>query len=112
MRILLRRASKLPFSAIPILFLLLLPNCQVFAQPTGSIKGTVLDASNGEPLADVNIVLKGTTLGGVSDNEGKFIIANIPPATYVLSALAVGYETAEVPNVSVGRTTLRRNLSG
>ncbi|HYQ87970.1 MAG TPA: TonB-dependent receptor [Bacteroidota bacterium] len=101
MRILLRRASKLPFSAIPILFLLLLPNCQVFAQPTGSIKGTVLDASNGEPLADVNIVLKGTTLGGVSDNEGKFIIANIPPATYVLSALAVGYETAEVPNVSV-----------
>ena len=101
MRILFPRASELLLPAFPALLFLLLPIFQAFAQPTGAIRGIVLDASSGSPLADVNIVLKGTTLGAAADREGKFIIANVPPGRYVLSALAVGYETAEVPNVSV-----------
>src|SRR6266850_3023053 len=101
MRILLPRPIAMQFTAIPFFLLLFLPNFNAFSQQTGSIRGTVLDASNGEPLADVNIVLKGTAIGGVSDNDGKFIVANVPPGTYLLSALAVGYETMEIPNVSV-----------
>src|SRR5437660_5115218 len=101
MKVLIPRAFEIPSFAFPALLFLLLPNFQVFAQATGAIKGTVLDASNGEPLADVNILLKGTTLGAVSDNEGKFIIGNVPPDAYTLSALAVGYETVEVPNIFV-----------
>jgi iron complex outermembrane receptor protein len=101
MRILLPRTIGLHFTAFPFFFLLLLSNVIALSQPTGAITGIILDASNGEPLADVNVVLKGTAFGATSDNEGKFIIANVPAATYILSALAVGYETGEVPNVSV-----------
>lgn len=39
-----------------------------------AINGTVKDASTQEPLAGVNIIVKGTTKGTTTDAEGKYVI--------------------------------------
>lgn len=44
------------------------------AQNTKLITGTVTEASDGNPMAGVNIILKGKGIGTTSDNRGKFSI--------------------------------------
>ena len=39
-----------------------------------TIKGTVTDSITGEPLPYVAVLLKGTTIGGTTDIDGKFTI--------------------------------------
>ena len=40
----------------------------------GTIRGTVIDNSTGEPMLAVTVVVKGTTTGAVTDFDGKFEI--------------------------------------
>ncbi len=66
------------------------------------ITGTISDASTGEPLPGVNITVEGTTLGTVSDENGRYTI-NVPSANSVLVFSFVGYvsEKAETRDKSV-----------
>ena len=60
-----------------------------------TIKGKVTD-DNGEKLPGVSVVLKGTTIGTVSDAEGVYSI-NVPDKGGVLIFSSVGFLTQEVP---------------
>ncbi|MEB8328062.1 SusC/RagA family TonB-linked outer membrane protein [Flavobacteriaceae bacterium KMM 6897] len=71
------------------LLLLWLPGL-IFAQAV--VKGTITDASLGGPLPGVNVLVKGTTQGTMSDFDGNYEIeVSIFPATLVFSY--IGYET-------------------
>lgn len=59
------------------------------------LKGSVVEASTGQGLPGVNIVVKNTSLGGTSDFDGNFAIANIPVGS-VLQFSYVGFTTKEV----------------
>lgn len=73
----------------------------VFAQST-TVKGRLTDAQ-GQAIPGVNILIKGTTTGVISDIEGNYSI-KVPSKTAVLVFSYIGYETQErVPN---GRTTI------
>ena len=37
-----------------------------------TIKGTVTDGSSGETLIGASVIIKGTTIGGITDLDGKF----------------------------------------
>src|SRR5439155_8874307 len=47
------------------------------------------------------VLLKGTTLGAVTGQDGRFTISEVPPSTYTISASAIGYLTEEVSGVTV-----------
>lgn len=81
------------------LFLLLLTS-SLFAQIPGKIMGIVTD-SDGNPLVGVNIVVEGTYLGASSDEDGQFLILNVPPGTYTLTASYIGYQSMKLKNVLV-----------
>ncbi|WP_297088090.1 TonB-dependent receptor [uncultured Draconibacterium sp.] len=50
-----------------------------------TVKGTINDASN-SPLPGVTIVVKGTTIGTVSDTDGNYVLTGVPSdATIVFS---------------------------
>ncbi|MAM30572.1 MAG: TonB-dependent receptor [Flavobacteriaceae bacterium] len=84
------------FTAAMLLFTTL-----TFAQ-TGTIEGTLTDKdANGEPLPFANVIIKGTTKGTTTDFDGKYIIENVPVGDYIIEFSFVGYETLEIPNVSV-----------
>lgn len=58
------------------------------------ITGTVTDASDGETLIGVTVVIKGTTTGTVTDIDGTYSL--MASATDVIEFRFVGMETAEV----------------
>jgi outer membrane receptor protein involved in Fe transport len=73
------------------LILLLAGFYQVSAQLNGKIVGQVIDSESGEPLTGCNVLIEGTLIGAVSDQDGYFFILNIPPGTYNVSAGMIGY---------------------
>ena len=64
----------------------------VFAQI--KVTGTVAD-ENGIPLIGVNVIVKGTTNGTITDREGRFTI-NVPSKNSTLVFSYVGYVAQEV----------------
>ncbi len=80
--------------------LLLLP-ALLFAGVTGKVAGIITDAQTGEPLPGANIQVAGTSLGAVSDVQGRYIILNVPPGVVSVKISFVGYETQLVTNVRV-----------
>ena len=61
-----------------------------------SISGKVTDGVSGDPLAGVNIIVKGRVLGTITDTNGNFnlTVNDPPPLTLVLSF--VGYRSQEL----------------
>ncbi len=74
-----------------IVFILLIFHVVAFAQ-TGKIVGYVLDKRTDNPLPGANIFIEGTSLGSASDINGFYIISNVPPGTYTINAMYIGYE--------------------
>ena len=60
-----------------------------------TIRGTVKDASTGEALVGVSVVLKGTTVGQVTDINGKFTIP-VQAGSSTLAISYIGYKPTEV----------------
>ncbi len=60
------------------------------------LRGVVADAATGETLIGANVVLKGTTIGTVTDLDGRFELAvnELPPYTLVVSFM--GYTQLEL----------------
>ncbi|MFO7934452.1 MAG: TonB-dependent receptor [Bacteroidales bacterium] len=66
----------------------------MMAQQT--VSGTVTDAETGEGIPGVNVVIKGTTTGAITDLEGNYTIdVSGPEAVLVFSY--VGYLNQEIP---------------
>lgn len=65
----------------------------IIHQDKKQIKGSVFDES-GQPLIGVNIGVKGTTSGTITDMDGKFNLDVSPNATLVISY--IGYKTIEI----------------
>jgi len=72
-----------------------------FAQSTGSIGGTVVDASNNLPLTQATIKIVGTRNGAITDENGNFIILNVDVGTYDLEASYMSYDNKIVKGVKV-----------
>ena len=79
-----------------LVLLLVFSATQVLAQGTGNIKGTVKDGQTGEPLPSANVSVVGTSLGAVTDVEGRFMLRGVPAGTRNLRASYLGYKPKDV----------------
>nr|WP_255469459.1 carboxypeptidase-like regulatory domain-containing protein [Butyricimonas hominis] len=60
-----------------------------------SIRGTVVDAASGYPIAYASVALLGRPgTGAITDSSGHFIIKNVPVGRHDIQASFVGYESA------------------
>ncbi|MGD0754394.1 MAG: TonB-dependent receptor [Bacteroidales bacterium] len=67
----------------------------VAAQQQIKVSGTITDASNNQALPGVNVLVKGTVIGAISDVNGNFTVTvNDPNATLIFSF--IGYVTREI----------------
>ena len=78
---------------LSVLFLLSFTLASVYAQNI-QVKGTVVSGSDNEPLPGVNVVVKGTTNGGITDLDGNFTLS--VPADATLSITYIGFKSQEV----------------
>lgn len=63
------------------------------AQDFGGVHGRVVDAETAEPLAFVNVSVRGTVSGGITDRKGEFHIPNVMAGPREITASMMGYET-------------------
>lgn len=59
------------------------------------VTGKVTDSQNGLGMPGVNIIVKGTTMGTMTDSDGNFSIT-VPSATSVLTFSFIGYLNQEI----------------
>ena len=61
-----------------------------------SVQGFITDVQDGQPLQGVNVALidlSGELRGGVTDDDGFFIVVRLQPGQYTLRASYIGYTT-------------------
>ena len=71
------------------------------ALQTGTIAGTVVDASTGEPLPGVNVVIVDTQQGSSTDAEGAYEITGVEEGVYDVRASFIGFTPQVVEDVEV-----------
>jgi outer membrane receptor protein involved in Fe transport len=85
---------------------------------TGTITGKLIDSETKEPLIGATVLVEGTTLGGISDLDGKYIIKNVKVGNVSVRVKYIGYEdvvqqvtvtegqTTTVPDITLQSTTI------
>ena len=94
------------FTGTVLAVLMALVTISVEAQTqNGQIVGQVTDGQTGAPLSEVQVYLPGTGLGVLTRQNGRFILLNVPPGTYELTAerIGLGSVTGEI-SVVAGQT--------
>lgn len=76
-----------------LIFLVLLQSFAVVSQNSGEISGKVIDSKTREVLPFVNILVYGTEIGTVSNENGEFVLSNVPLGYNKIQASFVGYKT-------------------
>ncbi|GAB3501753.1 TonB-dependent receptor [Spirosoma knui] len=89
-----------------LLILFSLFTTAILAQ-TGTVRGSIKDAKTKEALIGCTVRIDGTQLGGTTDIDGNFTLANVPAGAQKVIISYVSYKTKEIPNVRVesGNTT-------
>lgn len=87
------------FNKILVLLLLIIPVI-IYGQ-TGKVVGTVTDIESGDALIGANVIIEGTSFGAATNENGDYIILNVPPGTYSIKARYIGYQEVIVRNIKV-----------
>lgn len=78
-----------------VLIILIFSSMAGFAQNTSDehVTGHVVNKASKEFIPFINISLKGTTLGTVTDASGHYFLKNLPTGKYLMVVSGVGYKT-------------------
>jgi hypothetical protein len=91
------------FVALLLLVSMLFQVTWALAGTTGGISGTLVDSSNGKPVADSKVTASSPsqTSSTTTDAGGHFTFLNLAPDTYALSAEKEGFTPATLGGVTV-----------
>jgi hypothetical protein len=96
--------------ALALLALAAVEECHAQGSVKTVVRGTVTDALNGEPLPFVSVYLRGTAIGTLTDQKGKYLLETSARENILVFSF-VGYQT-ETRTISPGKDqTLNIRLS-
>jgi len=78
-----------------IISLLMLNSVFLEATAQNKITGIVTDSITKEPLPFISILVKGTTIGTITDNSGKFALT-VPSKSKSISLISIGYKEKSI----------------
>jgi TonB-linked SusC/RagA family outer membrane protein len=90
-----------------LVILLITGLLQVAHAQNRNISGRVTDRTNSQGLPGVTVLVKGTTIGTASNNDGTFTLS-VPPTATTLTFSFIGYTTIEQP---IGNGTINVALA-
>tara|TARA_R110002124_G_scaffold277621_2_gene449157 strand:+ start:2343 stop:3461 length:1119 start_codon:yes stop_codon:yes gene_type:complete len=79
-----------------LFFLSLTLSANLFSQEIYQIEGSVKTESSLEPVAGAQIFINGSTIGVLSDEDGLFVLTNIPSGVHEVVVKNLGFETATI----------------
>ncbi|CAN5853569.1 SusC/RagA family TonB-linked outer membrane protein [soil metagenome] len=75
------------------------------AQGVGTVSGQVVDQATQQPIPGVQIFFPGTSRGSLTNQQGRFLIPNVPAGPVDIRATIIGYSAAtQRVNVQPGAT--------
>jgi len=86
---------RFPWYRLSVTLLLAVLGLGLFGQ-TRQITGSVYDANTGEAIPGASVYIQGTTIGTVSDQDGRFTLS-VTANDKTMSVSFIGYRTQEVP---------------
>jgi len=99
------RQRLLAGSRLCSVFALLFTASTAYAQATGVVRGTVVDATAGSPMGEVQVFISGTRRGTVTAENGRFVISGVPAGQVAVRAQKLGYAPAQTTvTVAAGDT--------
>src|SRR5215510_1576553 len=66
-------------------------------QATANVRGTVLDAANGTPVADASVQIQGTAHKAKTDSSGRFELTGVPAGRQTVYVSLVGFVLVRRP---------------
>ena len=64
-------------------------------QRAGTVHGQITDAQSGQPIPAVQVFIRSLDLGGLSQQNGRFLLQNVPAGTYTLTVARIDRGTLE-----------------
>ena len=89
---------RVPKILVPVMVLFA---AHLFSQGRGTITGIVIDKKTERPLIGANVLVINTVLGASTDDNGNFVISNIPPGRYTIAVSMIGYRTERIDTILV-----------
>lgn len=70
---------------------------EILTAQTRRVTGVVISEDSGEPVIGASVLVKGTTVGTITNIDGEFTIPSAPSSAKMLIVSYVGLQTQEVP---------------
>src|SRR5688500_6178165 len=71
------------------------------------VTGRVTNAQTGEPLGAVQVFIAGSGIGALSQQNGRYLLLNVPAGTHTISAERIGYRAvSQQVSVTTGQTAI------
>lgn len=64
---------------------------------TSNVTGIVMGEEDGLPVVGATVLVTGTTIGTITDIDGRFTLSNLPGSAKTLQISYIGMKTQEVP---------------
>lgn len=80
-----------------VFFALLCLSIGITMAQVSKVTGVIISAEDNEPIMGASILIKGTSLGTITDIDGRYVIHNIPAGAKLLQISYVGMITQEIP---------------
>ena len=110
------KAKAIALVALTLLVALLaLPGTTYAQSMTGALSGSVVDESGGViPGADVTVINQASksVRRTVTNTDGFFVFASLPPATYTVQVALAGFTTCEATDIELRSVTAARCATG
>ena len=73
-----------------------------------TVTGRISDVNSGQPMASVQVFVAGSGIGSLTQQNGRYLLVNVPVGTHSLTAERIGYRTVtEEVTVTAGGTTVQ-----
>ncbi|MBD3276421.1 MAG: PEGA domain-containing protein, partial [Candidatus Marinimicrobia bacterium] len=84
-----QRLFRHGLSQIVLIFLVFFSG--ISSAMAATVSGIVTDAESADPLSYANVILRDTQQGATTDEQGYYVIQNVPPGEYTLAVSYIGY---------------------
>jgi len=93
---------------IPLCAIALLLAAAPAAAQTGTVTGNVTDTTTGASLQGAQVQVVGANVGGITNSNGRYVVTGVPPGTYSIRVIMLGYadQTKDGVTVASGQTAV------
>ncbi len=96
---------SLLYVMVAAMSLLALLTVELLPGELGKITGKITNAKTGDPIPFAVVTIDGTTMGAKADGDGKYVIINVPPGEYSVTATIQGYQSVRAEKIVVAANT-------